>query len=93
MTFWIPWAIDALVASVFGYFFFVGLADGSVSSSNLGLWLLILCACVAVIAGSLALRAAAQIRLAQILVTIFAIPSVAAGLFFAALLVIPVRWN
>jgi hypothetical protein len=38
MKFWMLWGWDALIASVFVYFFLVGLADGSVSSFNAGLW-------------------------------------------------------
>jgi hypothetical protein len=41
MLFRLLWAIDALVAAILAYFFFVGIADGSVSSFNIGLWLLI----------------------------------------------------
>ena len=76
MTFWIPWTIDVIVASVFVFFFLVGLADGSVSSFNLGLWLLSLGVLAVVIAGSLALRAAAHVKLAKIVVLVLAVPSV-----------------
>lgn len=93
MTFWIPWTIDVIVASILVFFFLVGLADGSVSSFNMGLWLLILGVLAAVIAGSLALRAAAHVKLAKILVLVLAFPSVIVGLFFAVIVVTPGRWN
>jgi len=56
VTFWIPWSIDLVVAVIAVYFFFVGLADGSVSSFNMGLWLVILSALGGIVGGSLALR-------------------------------------
>jgi hypothetical protein len=93
VTFWIPWTINLLVSSLLVFFFLLGLADGSISSFNLGLWLLILCAAVVVVGGSLALRAAAHVKWAQALVTVFAVPGVLVGLFFAVILLVPGRWN
>jgi len=87
--FWLPWGVDVVVALVFVYFFFVGLGDGSVSSFNIVLWLLILCVSAAVVGGSLALRASGRTVLAIALVTIVAVPSVLIGLFFLALLATP----
>ncbi len=93
VTFWIPWTIDVIAASIFVVFFFVGLADGSVSSFNMGLGLLILGVLAAVIAGSLALRAAAHVKLAKIVVLVLAVPSALVGLFFAVIVLVPARWN
>ena len=87
--FWLPWGVDVVVALIFVYFFFVGLGDGSVSSFNIVLWLLILCVSAAVVGGSLALRASGRTVLAIALVTIVAVPSVLIGLFFLALLATP----
>ncbi|TMH27719.1 MAG: osmoprotectant transporter permease [Betaproteobacteria bacterium] len=87
--FWLPWSVDVVVALIFVYFFFVGLGDGSVSSFNIVLWLLILCVSAAVVGGSLALRASGRTVLAIALVTIIAVPSVLIGLFFLALLATP----
>jgi hypothetical protein len=42
MKFWIPWGIAAMVTGVAVLFFLLGLGDGSVSSSNAGLWTLLL---------------------------------------------------
>ena len=92
MNFWIPWGIDVVVALVFVYFFFVGLEDGSVSSFNMGLWLVILCALGAVVGGSLSLRAAGRTRLATALVTILAIPGALIGALYLVLLAVPARW-
>jgi hypothetical protein len=42
MRFWIPWGIAAIVTGVVVLFFVLGLADGTVSSFNAGLWTLLL---------------------------------------------------
>lgn len=89
MGFWIPWSVDLVVALIFLYFFFVGLADGSVSSFNIALWLSILIGLAGVLGGSLVLRAKARSNLAIALVSIVAGPSVLIGVFFLALLAIP----
>ena len=68
VIFWIPWVIDLVAALVFVYFFFVGLADGSVSSFNIGLWVLVLCIAGVVVVGSLALRTAGRTLFATVLV-------------------------
>jgi len=93
VEFWIPWGIDVVIALVLVFFFFVGLADGSVSSFNMGLWLLALAALAGVVGGSLALRGAARPAVATALVMILAIPGVLVGFLFLAMIVVPVRWN
>ena len=82
MIFWIPWVIDLVAALVFAYFFFVGLADGSVSSFNIGLWALVLCIAGVVVVGSLALRTAGRTLFATVLVMTAAIPCGLMGLYF-----------
>jgi len=91
-TFWIAWGIDLIAALILVYFFFVGLADGSVSSFNMGLWMLILCIAAIVVAGSLAMRATYP-KLAAMLVTAAAVPCALLGLFFAVIILVPARWN
>jgi hypothetical protein len=93
LRFWIPWAIDAVIALIALYFFFIGLADGSVSSFNIGLWLLILLGLAIVVGGSLWLRSAGRSGLAMVLLLILAVPGVLVGLFFAVLLIAAPRWN
>ena len=87
--FWIPWGIDVIVALIFVYFFFVGLADGSIDSFNIVLWLMILLGLAGLLGGSLALRASAHTAVALALVTVVAVPSVLIGLLFLALLFAP----
>jgi|SRR5689334_722667 len=89
--FWLPWGIDVIVAAIFVYFFFVGLGDGSVSSFNIVLWLVILVGLAIVLGGSFALRAAARTGLAIALATALAVPSLLIGLLFLALLFAPMH--
>src|ERR1051326_3740906 len=56
MIFKILWSIDALTALVFVVFFIIGIGDGTVSSFNIMLWLLILGILAAVLIGRLSLR-------------------------------------
>src|SRR5215470_13478880 len=92
-TFWIAWGINLVAALILVYFFFVGLADGSVSSFNIALWLLILGVAAVVVGASLALRAASRIGLATMLVMAAAVPCTLLGLFFLVLILVPARWN
>jgi hypothetical protein len=88
MKFWILWGWDALIAAVILYFFLIGLADGSVSSFNMGLWLTIIAVLGVVMIGSLALHTAKRIWLAAALLLVLAIPGMLFALFFGALIVL-----
>jgi hypothetical protein len=93
LKFWIPWAIDVVIAIVVLYFFLVGLADGSVSSFNIGLWLLILTGLGSIMGGSLWLKSAGHLGFAKVLLLILAVPGVLFGLFLLALVIAAPRWN
>jgi hypothetical protein len=93
VKFCIAWAIDAVIAIVVLYFFFVGLADGSVSSCNIRLWFLILFGLGSVVGVSLWLKSAGRRSLATLLLLILAVPGVRFGLFFVVLLIAAPRWN
>jgi hypothetical protein len=93
VKFWIPWAINAVVAIVVLYFFLVGLADGSVSSFNIGLWFLILLGLAGVLGGGLWLKSAGHGGLAAGLLLILATPGILYGLFLVVLLISAPRWN
>jgi hypothetical protein len=93
VAFWVVWGWDALIALVALYFFFVGLADGSVSSFNGGLWLMILLALGAVVGGSLWLRSAGRRRTAMSLMLILAVPGLLAALFFLIVIVAAPNWH
>jgi hypothetical protein len=93
VKYWIPWAIDVVIVTVVIYFFLVGLADGSVSSFNIGLWLLIFIGLASVVGGSLWLKFAGHSSLATVFVLILAVPGVLFGLFFVFILIAAPRWN
>lgn len=93
MAFKILWGIDAVIALIFAVFFVIGIADGTVSSFNIGLWLVILCILGGVLAGGPALQRAGRAHLARALLTILAVPGLLAGIFFLALIILHPRWN
>ena len=93
MKFWIPWGIAAIVTGVTLWFFVAGLADGSVSSFNAGLWALVLLATCGVTAGSMVLKLTGRPGLGAIVALILALPGLAAGLFILLILIMHPRWN
>lgn len=92
-TFWILWTFNAIMALIPVYFFFVGLNDGSVSSTNMGLWMLILLVVAVVIGGSLLLKSMDKMAIAKGLLIVAAIPGLIAVLFYAIILISKPRWN
>jgi hypothetical protein len=93
MKFWVPWGIAATVTAVVLWFFFLGLADGSVSSFNAGLWTLMLLGTLGVTAGSLLLKRSGRPGLGALLALVLALPGVAAALFLLLVLITRPRWN
>ena len=93
MKFWILWGFDAIIAAVVFYFFFAGLADGSVSSFNMGLWALILTVLGGIMLGSLALKSAGQKVVAVLVLLVLAVPSLLGGLLLLSILLLHPRWN
>lgn len=91
--FWVLWGFDALIALVVLYFFFVGLADGSVSSFNMGIWMLLLAAVAAVLFGSLWLKSLGHIGWAKAVLSILAVSGFLYLLFLLVVLISKPRWN
>jgi hypothetical protein len=89
----ILWAFDFLIALVALYFFFAGLADGSVSSFNAGLWSLVLLGLGIVVLGGLALRSAGYPGLAYAALLTLAVPGAAFVLYFLALVLSGPTWH
>jgi hypothetical protein len=90
--FWTAWVIAAIVTGVSLYFFFVGLADGSVSSFNLVLWMGVVAATLGVTGGSLWLRKNHPV-LATVVAMLLGLPGLLAGLLLLALALSHPRWN
>lgn len=93
MKFWIPWSMAALVTAGCLYFFLVGLADGSVSSFNGGLWAALLALCAGVTGGSYALKQRGRPGAGALVALILAVPGAVFGLFILMLLLTNPRWN
>ena len=92
-AFWLLWGFDALVAAVVVFFFLWGLADGTVSSFNIVLWLCVLALVAAVVGGSLALKNAGRAKTAVSLLLVLAIPGLGFTVFLIAVLILQPRWN
>jgi hypothetical protein len=91
--FWPLWAFDAVIGAVVLFFFFWGLADGTVSSFNILLWLAMLAVVGVVVGGSYALQATGRAAAAIPLLLLLAMPGLAAVVFFVSVLVLQPRWN
>ena len=83
----------AIVAAVLLAFFAIGIADGSVSSFNIGLWLGLLSGAGAILLAGHALRTNGHPKTAVTLLAVLALP----GLLYALLVILFVtsgaRWN
>ncbi len=81
------------VAAVALAFFFIGVADGSVSSFNMGLWFALLAGLAAIVWAGLALRAAGKTGLAIAVLGVAAVPGLIAAFLVVVLLLTEPRWN
>jgi hypothetical protein len=86
--FWTCFGIDALVLAVLLFFFFMGLADGSVSSFNAALWITMLVVPSLVLWGGLQLRKSGRRRMATGLLAILAVPGLLLGGWMLLLIVL-----
>jgi len=91
--FWILWGFDACIALVALYFFFIGLGDGSVSSFNMRLWLMLLGGLAVILMGSLWLKGLGKLLPAKMLLAILAVPGLLYLLFILLVLISKPRWN
>ena len=85
--FWTLWGIDAFIALILIYFFFVGLGDGTVAPDNIVLWLIILTGLAAVLLGGYGLFTHQHTIVAKLLLSLVAVPSLLYGLFMLLMLV------
>jgi len=93
LTFWIAWTLDGLLSTVIFLFFLVGLADGSVSSFNIGIWIAILAALTAVLVGSQWLKAVGHPLIGTMLLLVLAVPGVIYLLFLLVVITSGSQWN
>jgi len=84
MKFWIPWGIAAAVTGTAVFYFLAGLTNGSVSSFNAGLWMLILLGTVGITASSLILKRSGRPGLGSLLALVLALPGLLAVLVLLA---------
>lgn len=87
------WGIDAITAFVVLVFFFIGMSDGTVSGTNLGLWTLIIAALIIILFGSLWLRSHGFPGFAMMLTLLLAIPAICFVLYFGIAILTNQRWN
>ena len=93
ILFSILFGIDSIIAAVAFYFFVVGLTDGSVSSFNILLWLVLLGGIALILGSSLLLTRNGYRRRANALLLVLAFPGFAFGLLLLLALILQPRWN
>jgi hypothetical protein len=71
----------------------IGLSDGSVSSFNMTLWMVILLALLGIMGGSLWLKSTNHLVLAKVLLCLLAIPGLLYGLFMIVVITSKAKWN
>jgi len=91
--FWILWSFTALMSLVPIYFFFVGLADGSITSRNIGLWAIIILVVACVLFGTLWLKGHDHLPFAKVVLILAAIPGIFVLLYFLIVITSKARWN
>lgn len=85
--------VDCVAALVAVAFFLIGLADGSISSFNLGLWFGLLALIAALVLGARALHRHGRTWLANGLLAVLAAPCAVYVVFIVAILMLQPRWN
>jgi hypothetical protein len=93
LKFWIAWAIDAVTGAIILVFFFWGLADGSVSSFNLLIWIAILSALAVFLIGSLLLKTMGHPVPGMILLLVLAVPAVLCAFFLLVFIFSGSQWK
>lgn len=84
---------SALTTLALVAFFFIGVADGSVSSFNITLWLAMLGVAGSSLWAGHALRSKGRTGLAFVALSVTAVPGLLAAFFLLLLLVTETRWN
>ena len=92
-AFLILWIVDAIASLLVFYFFFIGLADGSISTRNMGLWITIITVICMILGGSYWLQLNQYHLAAKLLLCVLAIPAFLYLLFILVSLTNKGRWN
>ncbi|MGB3448155.1 MAG: hypothetical protein WBA48_15800 [Xanthobacteraceae bacterium] len=85
--------VAAAALAVALYFFGVGLADGSVSSFNMVMWLALLAGLGGIVFSGVAIDRSGKRAAAIAVLAIVAVPALLAALFFLVLIVTQPHWN
>ena len=85
--FTILWYFTAIMSVVPVYFFFIGLKDGSITTRNIVLWLIILLIIAGVLIGSNWLRDHDRLSMAKWLLALAAIPGALVLLYFIVVMI------
>ena len=93
ITFWILWIFNALMSLIPVYFFFIGLQDGTVDGSNMGLWLGILAVVCLLLGGTYWLKNKGQVVAAKVLLWLSTVPCLMVILYFVIAITSNARWN
>lgn len=94
MTFyWILWFFTAVMSVVPVYFFFIGLKDGSITSRNIMLWLMILAMIAGVLFGADWLKDNDHLGWAKIVLAFAAIPGILVLTYFLIVVISKPKWN
>ena len=93
VLYWASFTIAALVNLCAMGFFIVGIADGTVSSFNMTLWLAILATTAGVLFVGHRLHLHGRTGPAIAVLAILAVPGLLFGLFALTMIVNPPRWN
>jgi hypothetical protein len=87
-VFWAGFLIDCVIFLVLAYFFLAGLSDGTVGTSNIALWLPMICIPAAILFAGLRLKLAGRTGTAKILLACLAVPGILVGGFLLLLIVL-----
>ena len=89
----ILWIFDSVVSVTVVFFFLVGIMDGSVSSFNMEIWLILLLILGIIMSGSIFLKKHGHLLAAFILLWVLAIPGLIYVLFFLVIILTNPSWN
>jgi hypothetical protein len=85
--------LAGLTAAVLIWFFLEGLADGTVSSFNIGLWLPLLAAVGGLFGGGIALHRGGRTVAGKMLLALLALPALLGGFVTLVLIISPPNWH